>query len=289
MLRRVLEARIRDYGPVNALEQENVLQEIMQHYVLAGLSRSGLFSDAMFHGGTCLRIVHGMSRFSEDLDFLLKKPDPNFEWQRHLDAVGRDCESEGIHFDVLDKSAAAKTVRKAFLKTDSIGKILTLDLPFERHANRKIRIKLEIDTNPPRGSDFSTSYITFPVTAPLTTQTLESGFALKLHALLCRGYVKGRDWYDLVWYVSRRTRPHLPLLADALRQQGPWAGQDIDVSPSWLRKKMEEAIRRIDWPTAKDDVRRFLPQREQEGLAAWTADFFLYHLARISLFEGERV
>ena len=282
MLEKVLSGKIREYAPANPVEQENVLQELMQHYVLSSLSRAGLFVEAMFHGGTCLRIVCGMNRFSEDLDFLLKQPDPSFRWQRYLESVRKDCAQEGIPFEVQDKSQAGTAVQKAFLKTDSIGKILTLDLPFERYQARKIRIKLEIDANPPAGSTFTTSYITFPVTAPLTTQSLESGFALKLHALLCRSYVKGRDWYDFVWYVARKTKPDLDLLRNALQQLGPWAGQPVTVTMRWVQESVEGAIRRIDWTAARADVQRFLPLREQEGLRAWSADFFLHHLARMN-------
>jgi len=281
MLARVLSARLLEYAPATAMDQENVLQELMQHYVLASLSRAGLFTDAMFHGGTCLRIVHAMNRFSEDLDFLLKRVNPDFRWQGYLESVRTDCAQEGIAFDVQDKSQVGSAVRKAFLKTDSIGKILILDLPFERHRPRKIRIKLEIDVNPPPGSTFTTSYITFPLTAPLTTQSLESSFALKLHALLCRSYVKGRDWYDFVWYIARGTRPDVDLLSRAVHQQGRWAGQGIAVNGSWVRDRMEAAIRSIDWAAARDDVSRFVPLREQEGLRTWSADFFLYWLARM--------
>ena len=281
MLNRILSAKLNEYAPANAVEQENVFQEIVQHYVLASLSRAGLFAAAMFHGGTCLRIVNGMSRFSEDLDFLLKQPDPSFRWGQYLAAVQKDCAQNGIPFELQDKSQAGTAVQKAFLKTDVIGKSLTLELPFERHQNRKTRIKLEIDTNPPAGSTFTTSFITFPVTAPLATQTLESGFALKLHALLCRPYVKGRDWYDFVWYVARNTRPNLALLGCALNQHGPWAGQEIPVDLGWLEKSMETTIRRVDWTSARNDVARFLPLREQEGLRLWGAEFFLYHVSRM--------
>ena len=198
MLGDVLQARIREYAPANAIEQENMLAELMQHYVLASLSRSGLFSAAMFHGGTCLRIFHSMNRFSEDLDFLLKQPDRRFAWEPHLKRIAADCESEGLRFEIQDKNQAVGAVRKAFVKTDSIGSVVTLDLPFERVSSKKIRIKLEIDVNPPHGSSFETSYLSFPTTAPITTQTLSSGFGTKAHALLCRRYVKGRDWYAAV-------------------------------------------------------------------------------------------
>lgn len=282
MLTKVLGAKLSQYAPENQIEQINVLQELLQHYVLAGLSRAGLFAVAMFHGGTCLRIVNGLNRFSEDLDFLLKTPDPGFRWHHFLNAVQKDCALEGILFDVQDKSRADTMVQKAFLTSQAIGNLLTPDPPIQRHLTRKIRIKLEIDTNPPEGSRFATSFITFPVTAALTTQTLESGFALKLHALLCRPYVKGRDWYDFVWYVARKTIPDLALLGHALYQQGPWAGQPLRVDPDWVMANMAATIRRIDWAGARNDVQRFLPLREQEGLRVWGADFFLHQLDRMN-------
>ncbi len=286
MLDRVLRAKLNEYAPANPVEQENVLQELMQHYVLAGLSRAGLFTEAMFHGGTCLRIVYGMPRFSEDLDFLLKQPDPTFRWHDYLESVRKDCDREGIALEVQDKSEASTAVRKAFLKTDSIDSIFGTVLPFQRYHARKIRIKLEVDTNPPAGSTFTTSYLTFPATAPLTTQCLESGFALKLHALLCRRYVKGRDWYDFLWYTARSVQPNLELLRAALCQQGPWAAEEIAATPHWVQAAMEAAIRRVDWDAARDDVQRFLPLREQESLRFWSADLFLHQLARMN--EGGR-
>lgn len=286
MIADVLNARIREYAPANALEQENVLQELMQHYVLASLSRAGMFSEAIFHGGTCLRIVRGMNRFSEDLDFLLKRPDPGFRWQKYLQAVGRDCAQEGIEFDLQDKSAEDVAVQKAFLKTDSVGKVLLLALPFERPNPRKIRIKLEIDTNPPAGSSFQTSFITFPGVAAITTQTLSSGFGTKAHALLCRRYVKGRDWYDFVWYTSRKVKPDLGLLQNALRQQGPWAGQPLTVTPEWLIENLGAVIRKVDWRQARMDVQRFLPTTEQAALDSWGTDLFLYQLDRMKGYQG---
>lgn len=277
----MLKRRIDEYSPVNSIEQENVIQEIMQQYILSSLSRAGFFNTAMFHGGTCLRIIFGTNRFSEDLDFLLKTQDPDFRWSRYLHAVQDDCIKEGIDFTLKDKSQADTAVQKVFLKTDSIGKIIALTLPFSRQRDRKINIKLEIDTIPPVGSTYETHYITFPIIAPLTVQSLQSGFALKAHALLCRKYIKGRDWYDYVWYISKKIQPNLKLLQNALHQQGPWAGNVITVTKSWLIHALEVRIREIDWRTAKQDVQRFLPSGEQESIQEWNADFFLYLTARL--------
>ncbi len=287
MIADMLKNRIREYAPANVVEQENVLQELMQHYVLASLSRAGMFSEAIFHGGTCLRIIYGTNRFSEDLDFLLKSPNPAFRWNKYLERIEKDCAQEGIEFELQDRSKAETAVQKAFLKTDSIGTLLMLELPFERYNPKKIRIKLEIDTNPPAGSDFETSYITFPNTAAITTQTLSSGFATKAHALLCRRYIKGRDWYDFTWYVRRKAKPNFSLLRNALDQQGPWAGRDIDVNVDWFVNAIRAVIQQIDWNTTRLDVQRFLPVREQESLGEWTEEFFLYQTERLKQYLSD--
>jgi predicted nucleotidyltransferase component of viral defense system len=274
MITRVLAARISEYAPADEVEQENVLQELMQHFVLASLSAAGFFQRAAFHGGTCLRILYGMNRFSEDLDFLALRPEPDFRWADHLARVAKDCRQEGIEFEEVDRSDLDAAIRKAFLKTDSIGKLLMLGLPFERHRRRKVRIKLEIDTRPPEGSSLETRFLTFPRPAAIVTQSLASGFGLKLHALLCRAYTKGRDWYDLVWYVSRRIAPDLEVLASALAQQGPWAGRRPEVTMDWLLLELRRLVAETDWPAARRDIERFLAAREQPALAHWGPPFF---------------
>jgi hypothetical protein len=281
MIKDLLAARLREYGPANALEQEQALAEIMQHYVLASLARAGFFSLAAFHGGTCLRILHAMNRFSEDLDFVLKTPDASFDWDPYLARIRRDCADEGIRVDAQGRAAQEAAVRKAFLKADSIGQILSLELPFARHRPRTIRIKLEVDTNPPAGAAIETRFITFPITAAVTCMDLASGFGSKCHALLCRDYTKGRDWYDFIWYASRRVAPNLALLSHALDQQGPWAGRQITVTGRWLLDALRVRIAAIDWPATADDVARFVMSREQPGLAAWSSGLFLQQLETI--------
>ena len=201
-----------------------------------------------------------------------------------LQAIATDCEAEGLRIEIQDKNRAAGAVRKAFVKTESIGSVVTVDLPFERVSSKKVRIRLEIDVNPPQGSSFETSYLSFPTTAPITTQTLSSGFGTKVHALLCRRYVKGRDWYDFLWYVARRTAPDLALLGNALFQQGPWQGERFAMSSEWLLQALRAKIERVDWKLARDDVRRFLPLSEQRGLDAWTTGLFRHQLDRMAAY-----
>jgi len=126
----------------------------------------------------------------------------------------------------------------------------------------------------------------FEIVTPPTKTTKpsrpdSSGFGTKAHALLCRKYVKGRDWYDFVWYTSRRVAPDLGLLRNALLQQGPWAGRPLERTPDWLFENLGAAIRRINWRAASSDVRRFVPTVEQPGLDAWSTDFFLYQLGQL--------
>jgi predicted nucleotidyltransferase component of viral defense system len=280
MMDRIFEEKIKEYPITSVLDQENVLQELVQQHVLASLSRAGFFSraQAVFHGGTCLRIVYGMNRFSEDLDFFLKQPDHDFSWTIYLDHVLKDGAGGGLHFTAVDKTKEDAAVKKAFLRTDSIGKVLLLDLPFERDARKTIKVKLEIDINPPMGSRYETRYIAFPVIAAMTTQSLESGFAMKLSALLGRVYTKGRDWYDFIWYIGKKIVPDLELLQNALDQQGPWAGRKLRIGPDWLEKSLKKRITAIDWDIARQDVQRFLPLREQETLRLWERNFFLHYL-----------
>ena len=278
---RTFESRMRDYAPTHEIEQELALQEMLQSIVLAALSRSGFFKSALFHGGTCLRLIHGLARFSEDLDFLLKEADPDFEWSPYLAAIQQDCAASGIVMEARDKSTAGTAVRKAWLKTDSIGTVLEWIPPYPRMAGRKIRIKLEVDTRPPEGSGYETHYLMFPEIVPITVQDLPSAFATKMHALLCRAYTKGRDWYDFLWFVARAIAPRLDVLGRALHQQGPWAGQTLDVTPDWMTQTLEASIAAIDWAQAARDVQRFLPAKDQAGLQQWNPDLFLYHARRL--------
>lgn len=279
MFKGIIQEKLREYSPKNDIEQENILQEIVQSYILAGLAGTDFFSLAGFHGGTSLRMIHNMDRFSEDLNFLLKKPDPEFRWHKYTDRIISGLEAEGMKLEMRDRSEAV--VKKAFLKTDSIGKMILIDLPFTRHHARKISVKLEIDTNPPKGSLFETRYINFPTIAAITVQTLESGFSLKSHALLCRTHVNGRDWYDFLWYVSKKASLNFKLLQNAINQTGPWEKKKIRIDLDWYMKNLREKIASIDWKKARDDVMRFIPTGSQNKLDFWKKDFFLNQLEQM--------
>jgi hypothetical protein len=279
MITKTITKKLKEYGPTNAIEQENALAEIVQLYVLASLARSGFFRVAEFHGGTFLRIVHGLDRFSEGLDFALLQPDPAFAWKGHLDRIVHDCAAEGLSLDAVDKPD--RTVGKALLKTDSFGALLQFDRAFARHRRKKLVVKLEVDVNPPSGSTHETSFLSFPTLSAITTQTLPSAFSGKLHALLCRSYVKGRDWYDFLWYSARGVGPNMPLLANAIAQAGPWVHANVTVDDTFLISSLREKVASIDWKQAAEDVRRFLRPREQESLPLWGEALFSFHVSKL--------
>jgi len=275
--------RFRTEAPKTAQQEQNLLREILQEIALSALARAGFFKRGAFCGGTCLRILHGVRRFSEDLDFILKDVRADFEWSRFEGVLVDEFGLYGIELEILDRTSQA-AIQALWLKDQSLGKILDLKHPLR--PGQKIAVKLEVDCNPPAGSTFETGYVNFPVPFSLLAQDLESGFASKLHALLCRDYVKGRDWYDLTWYLERRIRPRLILLENAIDQQGPWATQRKKVDFAWLLAELRNKTDAVDFQQARKDVERFLDEPELRGLQVWSRDFFRAQIKKIEEFLG---
>ena len=269
----LIQKRFDEYKAANPVEEEQAIKEIMQEITLYALWRAGFFAVAAFQGGTSLRILHKLSRFSEDLDFILKEPDSGFEWNDYLRKLSGYLEEFGLKSEVIDKSRMEKSLKKAVLKDSSL--INQLNLSFLRGSkNKKQQIKLEIDINPPEGSVFEYTYLDFPADYEVCHQALNSNFALKIHALLCRPYLKGRDWYDFNWYAKQNVHPNLKLLKAALYQFGPWQGKKLTVNELWLKQALLEKITGIEWKDASADVERFLNTTEKEGLKLWSERFF---------------
>lgn len=270
----IIEQRLKAYHSKTRLDEINALKEITQEIALMALSKADFFKLAEFHGGTALRILYGMNRFSEDLDFALLKPDNNFMLDNYLNHMEKDFQAYGFHVTTTDRKDATKTIQKQFLKVDSLGNELSLIYPGER-SERKIKMKFELDTNPPRGAQTELKYLTFPLAYSVLAKDLPSMFAGKLHALLCRSYEKGRDWYDFIWFVSNKTSINYKLLTDAINQQGPWANKAIITNQKWLVENLAEKIRQLDWENLTSDVKPLLKPYEQSGLTVWKEEFFL--------------
>ena len=274
----ILENRLKQYTLQSKQDELNALKEIFQEIALAALSRTDFFKYAAFQGGTCLRILYGLPRFSEDLDFVLLKTDPNFQWSLFLQTMQLEFEAYGLHLEATDRSKADSAIKKAFLKERSFGQSLTLSYPLNTSDTQSIQIKLEIDINPPEGSSFEVKYLDFPYPFSLTLQDRPSLFAGKCHALLCRKYVKGRDWFDFIWYVTQKTPINYDLLEQALYQPGPWGKPPVGMfSRDWVSGQLHAKILSIDWTEAQQDVARFLKLREAESLKLWNKDFFIHY------------
>lgn len=277
----IIQSRLDSYNATNSMEETQATKEIIQEVALYALWRADFFKVAAFQGGTSLRILHKLPRFSEDLDFMLKEPDPDFEWRGYLEQLLSCFEEYGLKSEALPKGKMEQRIRKAVINDNSITSQLNLSF-YSGHANQKIKIKLEIDVEPPAGSGYNYTYLDFPSDYEVCHQDLGSNFALKIHALLCRGFLKGRDWYDFNWYIRQGISPNLKHLQNALIQYGPWQGQaNLMVDLTWLKITLQEKIDGIDWKLAGDDVERFLNATEQKSLNLWSEHFFSQKLLKL--------
>jgi predicted nucleotidyltransferase component of viral defense system len=274
----IVRERLNSYNCQSVQEEENAIREIAQEVVLGGLSRAGFFKSAAFQGGTCLRILYRMERFSEDLDFILTEPHEQFQLKQYLEKMNVELETYGFNFNIKDRKNMDRVVQKHFVKDDSLVKLLQFDYLKPGKDTRSIKIKIEVDTNPPDKSTFEIKYHDFPFPYEIAAQDLPSLFASKSHALLCREYVKGRDWYDFIWYVSRNVSINYEHLTSAVDQLGPWKGKGIKVDKSWYLSEMKKRINRIDIQAVKNDVKRFVKPHDIPSVDIWCHDFFLDRL-----------
>ena len=277
---------LKNYKPRSKNEYENAIQEIMQELALMGLWRAKFFEHAAFYGGTSLRILHGLNRFSEDLDFSLLKPDPSFNLLPFLKAVEEELEISGLHVTVDHKiKHPEESIRSAFLKTGTLETFIRigLDEALQKHtqSNEVIKIKLEIDIDPPPNFTTEVLYLTKPLPFSVRTYVTEDLFAGKMHALLCRPYkvrVKGRDWYDFIWYIDKGFRLNLSHLEARMRQSGHYLAEEA-LTIDAFRELLKNKILGLNLHGAKEDIKRFI--RDPREIDGWSTEFFLSLLPRI--------
>lgn len=260
------------------ISEQTKIREVLQQTALLGLQRHGFFEKAAFYGGTALRILYGLDRFSEDLDFTLLTPTPNFDFSYFLEGMRREILSFGFEVDVAQKVKTVDTgVLSAFMKTNTIQ--LYLAIGDEKGSksinhNEKIQIKLEVDTDPPLHFRVENRLVLNPTPFNVLTLHKSDLFAGKMHALLFRAWknrVKGRDWYDLIWYVQNKVPLSLKHLQERLKQTGELKAHERlnreQVLGMVLRK-----IQEIDWKSAKADMHPFIA--DPSKLDIWSASFF---------------
>ena len=275
-----LESMIAKYNPKNNLERENAIKEIIQEIALAGLSRGGFFEKAAFYGGTCLRIFYGLDRFSEDLDFALVKKDEGFKFDDYFPRLKREFLSYGIDLNIeLKKKSNASLVQSAFLKGNSLMFMMTF-FPKNEDAkyilsNQKIKIKFEIDMDNPEGGITEYKYRMFPSPYEIQVFDEKTLFAGKIHAILCREYknhVKGRDYYDYLFYIGKKVPFNMKYLENKLKNTGKIAMDEI-LSLDRVKEFLRDRFEKVNYSQAIEDVSNFIVQKESLNL--WKKEFFL--------------
>lgn len=263
------------------------LREVMQEIALLGLWRSKFFEKAAFYGGTALRVLYGLDRFSEDLDFSLLKKGLSFDLTDYSQALKKELASFGfaVEIESRPKKPASAAIQSAFLKADTRTQMITVEfdkgLIQKVPRNQVLKIRLEVDTDPPPGFGTEIRYLLRPVPFGVRTFSLSDLFAGKVHAVLCREWksrVKGRDWYDLVWFAAYHPELHLAHLEQRMRQTGHWTGSG-PLTTEDLRDLLNRRIDKVDIDQIRREVEPFV--KDAAPLAIWSKEFFLDVASRV--------
>ena len=276
----IIDQMLEDYQAKNTTDEINALKEVIQEIVLSGLSRGKFFDEVAFYGGTALRIFYKLDRFSEDLDFALVSPNPNFDLSKYFNHIESELRAYGLNLEVNTKQKnKVSNITSAFVKGNTLEHILKF---FPNNGNHKynhllkdIKIKFEVDINPPSGAIYEDQYKLLP--SPHQIKLYDSGslFAGKIHAILCRSWktrTKGRDLYDYVFFLANNINVNLELIKNKLIESKYIDSNskfDINVLKDLLTKKFAE----IDYNEAKEDVIPFI--KNIDSLDLWNKEFFI--------------
>lgn len=276
----VIEQMLSKYEIKNTNDKINALKEIIQEIVLSGLSRGGFFDEAAFYGGTALRVFYKLDRFSEDLDFALIYPNKEFNLNKYFVFIEKELKAYGLNLEISSKQKNIDSnITSAFLKGDTLEHILKF---FPNEAEHKynsllkdIKIKFEVDINPPKGATYEERYKLLPSPHQIKLYDKESLLSGKIHAILCRGWktrTKGRDLYDYIFFIANDTNVNIELIKNKLIESKyieSHSNFDINTLKELLIKKFNE----IDYVQAKEDVIPFITN--VDSLKIWNKDFFI--------------
>ncbi|MCD8127309.1 MAG: nucleotidyl transferase AbiEii/AbiGii toxin family protein [Clostridiales bacterium] len=274
-----IEQMLKSYQVENLYDQKNAMKEIMQEIVLCGLSRAGFFKEAAFYGGTALRIFYGLDRFSEDLDFSLMTANPEFDLAAYFPTLEKEVRSFGLNVTIQEKKKTKESnILSAFLKGNTKEHLL-LFYPQEQilggiAKNEAVKIKFEVDVNPPEYATFEHKYRLLPSPYEVNLYDMPSLFAGKVHAVLCRAWksrIKGRDLYDYVFYLTKGASVNQKHLRERLLQSG-YITPDAPCTQEDIKAMLSERFASIDYAQAKRDVEPFI--RDTSALNVWCAEFF---------------
>lgn len=280
-----LSSLLRGYQSGNADDHRRGLRELIQKICLLGLWRGTFFEHAAFYGGTALRMLYGLDRWSEDLDFSLLEEKPDFRLEAWLNYVRQELEAWGIKAEVDISEKKASQIESAFIKANTLKTLIDLKIPRSElsrlHRDEVSSVKFELDPQPPCGFDSESRFLLEPIPFSVRVMSLPDLFAGKMHAVLARGWasrVKGRDWYDLIWFVRSGIPLNLAHLEARLKQSGHLE-QEKPLDADSFRTLLRDRIGRIDFAQAKQDVLPFIP--DPAALQNWSKELFYDLVERI--------
>lgn len=274
---------LKKYNLKSEIELINALKEIFQEITLLGLYRGGFFNKAAFYGGTSLRILYGLERFSEDLDFSLLEKNKSFDMEKYFPSIVNEFEALGIEVSLNKKSKSNETnIESAFLKNDTSIHTLNIEAKGleDIHNGRRIKIKLEVDTNPPLKFQTESKTLLLPMTFNIRTMTLPNLYAGKMYALLFRNWktrVKGRDWFDFEWYVKNNIPLNLDHLCQRMKENGNF-NKDI-LTKEEFAKLLHDKIDTLDIKQAINEVKGFV--KDARVFDFWSKDYFRLLASRV--------
>lgn len=282
------------YDLTNSNSSYDALREILQEIVLLGLYDAGFFKHAAFYGGTALRILHNLPRFSEDLDFSLLESNPEFNLKPYEEAIVSTLKAFGfdVTIEIKEKNNSS-AIASAFVKGSTIEHLININAPKDItnkiHRDQTVKIKLEVDTNPPL--DFETGNVIRLTPRPFSINAfaLPSLYAGKMHAILCRSWStrpKGRDWYDLVWYIANDIELDTKHLKARLTQSCKYLEVNEIKIPDKLteqniKKLLTQRIENLDVSKAKNDVQPFI--KDMREIELWSKEFFMAVIENIKI------
>ncbi len=268
---------LEEYHPKNQADAEQALREMMQEIALAGLQRSGFFEKAAFYGGTALRIFYDLDRFSEDLDFSLLEVNPNFSLEFYLKGIVAEFNALGMQVSVKEKHKNSESnIDSAFLKSETVWKELVLESVVPQAGlmlRPNVKIKLEVDTKPPLQFETEEKLLLKPFSFYVKCFKLSYLFAGKMHALLFRKWkkrVKGRDWYDMEWYIKKGVPLNLQHFLVRAIDSGNWSERNI--SKEQFIELLKNKIAKVSFPDVREDIVRFI--KDDKVLDIWSAKYF---------------
>lgn len=265
---------VENYHPINEEQRVNAQRETMQKIALAGLRRGGFFEHAAFYGGTCLRLIHGLQRFSEDMDFSLTEKTDAIHLENYFQAIVDEFALAELPVEIQKKDKKMfGRVESAFLKEDTEA----YEIKFQ--TRKMMKVKIELDTDPPLLFSTEQRILMEPYAFPVRCFTLPALYAGKMHALVYRAWqrrIKGRDWFDFEWYVRYNTPLEWKHLQERIRE---FSGQVV--SQEEFKQLLHDKLANADIDIVKQDVLPFIYNHDIHALDIWSNDYFLQLADRI--------